>query len=197
MIDNQDIGKLKRGVLTKKQPLKHDSFKKLLAIAQESPQRLYTDWDFFASLITSDKGADTKYIGIYIIAHLTKVDTEGKFEKMFDTFYALLDDDSLIPAAHASLVSGIIVNNLPQIESRVTDILLEIDNSSHAPSRRDLIKSYIIEAFDIYFNKINDSADKKRILAFVAAQQECFSPKTEKCARAFIKKWKADVCSAT
>jgi hypothetical protein len=55
-----------------------------------------------------------------------------------------------------------------------------------------LIKSYIIEAIDKYFDKIINSAERKRILAFIAAQQECLSPKTEKCACAFIKKWGAD-----
>jgi hypothetical protein len=188
LIDNQDIGKLKRGALTKKQPLKHDSFKKLLAIAQENPQRLYTDWDFFASLITSDKGADTKYIGIYIIAHITRVDTEGKFEKMFDTFYSLLDDDSLIPPSHAALVSGMIVNNLPHLAKLVTDRLLEVDATHHVSRRKDLIKSYVIDAFDTYFDKLCDTTYKTRILAFVAAQQECHSPKTRKLARAFLKK---------
>jgi hypothetical protein len=193
LADNPDIEALKRGVLTKKQPLKNNSFKTLLAMAQENPGILYTDWDFFAGLIEPDKGADTKYIGLYIIAHLTAADNEGKFKKLFDSFYALLDDDSLIPAAHVSLVSGIIVNNLPELESRITNKLLEIEATHHAPGRRDLIKSYIIEAFDTYFDKITNSADRKRILAYITAQQECLSPKTEKCARAFIKKWEAAV----
>jgi hypothetical protein len=55
-----------------------------------------------------------------------------------------------------------------------------------------LIKIYIIEAIDRYFGKITDAADRKRILAFITAQQECLSPKTEKCARSFIKKWGTD-----
>ncbi len=189
MADNPDIEALKRGLLAKKQPLKHNSFKALLAMAQRNPEILYTDWDFFARLIEPDKGADTKYIGLYMLAHLTAADSEEKFEKLFDSFYALLDDNSLIPSAHVSLVSGIIVNNLPELESRITNKLLEIDATHHAPCRRDLIKSYIIEAIDGYFGKITDAADRKRILKFITAQQKCLSPKTQKYARSFIEKW--------
>ena len=188
MPDLQEIEALKKGLLAKNPELKNQSFKKLLAIARESPQTLYGDWDFFARLITPDRGADTKYIGLYIIAQLTTVDGDGKFEKLFDAYYALLDDDSLIPPAHAALKSGMIVNHLPHLAKAVTDKLLTLDDTHHAPGRKALIKSYAIEAFDVYFDDLSDAAYRKRILAFVAAQQDSPSPKTRKLAREFVKK---------
>jgi hypothetical protein len=188
VVKRQNIKELKKGVLAKNQILKNDSFKALLVLARENPQTLYADWDFFAGLIAPDRGADTKYIGLYIIAHLTGVDVEGKFERLFDDFYALLDDDSIIPASHAALMSGTIVNNLPQLEPQVTGRLLTVDSTHHTPARKALIKSYVIAAFDTYFDNVHDIEDKKRILSFVRAQQTCLSPKTRKYARDFLKK---------
>jgi hypothetical protein len=188
LAETQDFEELKAGLLGKNQKLKNDCFGKFLNLAREKPEALYPEWDFFAGLIAADRGADTKYIGLYIIANLTKIDTEGKFEKLFDDYYALLDDDSLIPPSHAALKTGMIVNNLPALEPRVTERLLSVDATHHAPSRKALIKSYVIAAFDEYFDKVRDDSHKKRILSFVAAQQDSPSPKTRKLAREFIKR---------
>jgi hypothetical protein len=188
MADVQNIEELKSGVLAKNQTLKNESFKALLALASENPQKLYADWDFFADLIARERGADTKYIGIYILAHLTGADFDGKFERIFDVFYDLLDDDSLIPASHAALMSNLIANNLPHLVHRITERLLSIDATRHPARRKDLIKSYIIEGFDGYFDLVASPADRRRILLFVSRQQEAISPKTRKMAGAFINK---------
>ena len=188
MVNVPDIEALKKGVLAKNQTVKNDSFKALLALARYNPEMLYADWDFFAELIAPERGADTKYIGLYILAHLTRVDTKRRFERTFDDYYALLDDDSLIPSAHAALMSGTIVNYLPKLEPRVTERLLDIDSTRHAPARKALIKSYVIASFDEYFDKVHGDAHKKRLLSFVAAQQDSPSPKTRKLARDFVKR---------
>ncbi len=186
MAETTEIALLKQGILTKNPQVKNNSFKSLLSLARQHPSSLYPDWDFFASLIAPEQGADTKYIGIYILAELTAVDTEGKFARLFDSFYALLDDKSLIPPSHVALNSGIIARNLPALAGKITVRLLAIDDTHHPERRRELIKSYIIQAIEEYW-EILDEQHKPCVIDFVVKQQNSISPKTAKLARQFVK----------
>ena len=63
--------------------------------------------------------------------------------------------------------------------------MLEIEKI-HQGKQIDLIKAYVIEGFNEYFEK---SSDKNKILDFVSAQLESKSPKTRKLAKQFLRKW--------
>jgi hypothetical protein len=95
-----------------------------------------------------------KYIAIHIIANLTKADAENKFEKLFDTYYGLLSDKSIIPAAHVAVNSGKIALAKPALQSKITSRLLDIDNV--VQRHKDLVKAGAIDTFDAYFDKSND-----------------------------------------
>ncbi|MGB3903636.1 MAG: hypothetical protein WBB22_01815, partial [Anaerolineae bacterium] len=147
---------------------------------------LYLDkWDFFADLIGSDNTYH-KYIAIYILANLTRVDTEHRFENIFEDYYGLLDDKSVIPPSHLARNSGKIARAKPHLQTRITDWLLSVDETHHRPDRKELIKSYAIEGFDEYFE---EAEEKERITEFVRLQLESGSPKTRKAAKRFLKKW--------
>ena len=185
--DKAVLAELLAGILSKKDEIREPSFKALLHISETHPEVLYPHWEYFAGLLVS-KNTFLKYEAIYLIANLTTADTSKKFERIFDTYYELLDDKSVIPASHAALNSGKIARAKPELRTRVTDRLLRIDDTHHEPERRELIKSFAIEAFDEYFEAADDE-DKKLILEFVRGQVDSSSPKTRKKAKAFLKKW--------
>ena len=64
-----------------------------------------------------------KYIAIYIIANLTRFDTENRFERIFDRYYTLLDDESVIPASHVAGNSGKITKAKLELETKITEKL--------------------------------------------------------------------------
>lgn len=181
--DEKVLQELLNGVLSKKDEVRYGSFKALNVLSEKHPERLYGSWDFFANLMHSDN-THHKYIAIYIIANLTKADPEEKFEKLFNAYYGLLGDKSVIPPAHVALNSGKIALVKPHLQAEITNRLLDIDNT--VQRHTDLVKASAIEAFDAYFEK---SKDKTRIIKFVKAQLNCESPKTRKKAKAFLKKW--------
>jgi hypothetical protein len=183
LTDENVLQKLLDGVLSKKDVVRHNSFQTLNFLSEQHPEKLYGKWDFFANLIYTGNSFH-KYIAIYIVANLTKADAENKFEKIFDAYYALLGDESVIPAAHAAVNSGKIALAKPNLQAEITNRLLNIDNT--VQKHKDLVKASAIEAFDAYFEK---SEDKARIIEFVKAQLNCESPKTRKKAKAFLKKW--------
>lgn len=179
------LSELLEGVLSKKDVIRFNSFKVLLLLSQENPGVIYPHWDFFQDMIDSDNSFH-KYIAIYIIANLTSVDTKKKFEKMFDTFYHLLDDKSVIPPVHLAGNSGKIARAKPHLQAKITDKLLSIDTTHHRSERKDLIKGHIIETLDEYFE---EAENKETIIEFARGQLNSKSPRTRKKAKEFLKKW--------
>ena len=184
--DEEVLSDVVKGVLSSTEVLRFNSFKVLLLVSEENPELLYPYWDTFVAMLTSDN-AYQRHIAVYLIADLTRKDAECKFEDIFDTYYALLDDKSVIPAAHLALNSGKIAKAKPHLQTEITNKLLSIDKTHHKPDRKDLIKGYAIEGFDEYFA---EAADKEKILSFVTEQLESKSPTTKKKAKTFLKKWK-------
>jgi hypothetical protein len=183
--DKKLLSELLENILSKKETLRFNSYNVLLLISQKHPEVLYPEWDFFAKLLSSNNTYH-KYIAIYIIANLTRIDSKNKFEKMFKKYYDLLDDESVIPPSHVAGNSGKIVKTKPKLQSKITNKLLSIERTHHPRERKDLIKSYVIEAFDQYFE---EAKNKKRIVEFVKKQLKAKSPKTKKVAIRFLKKW--------
>lgn len=171
------------GVLSKNDVVRQNSFQTLNFLSEKHPSSVYSRWDFFADLIRKGNSFH-KYMAIWIIANLTKADPENKFEKLFDDYYDLLGDKSVIPAGHVAAKSGIIALAKPELQTEITNRLLDIDNT--VQRHKDLVKSGAIEAFDAYFE---ESKDQARIIEFVKAQLNCESPKTRKMAKEFLEKW--------
>ena len=186
--DKEVLSELLEGILSKKDVIRFKSFKALLLISEEHPQALYPKWDFFEDLLDSDNNY-LKYIAIYLIANLTRVDTENRFEQIFNEYYSILDDERTMTAAHLAANSGKIAKAKPKLRSKITNRLLNIDKA-HRGKQEELIRGYAIEAFNEYFAEIKD---KEKILEFVKKQLKSKSPRTRKKAREFLKKWEGRV----
>lgn len=181
--DEKVLQEALEGVLSKSDVIRQNSFRTLNFLSERHPDSVYDKWDFFANLIRRGNSFH-KYIAIWIIANLTKADPEKKFEKLFDDYYGLLGDKSVIPAGHVAAKSGIIALAKPNLQSKITSRLLDIDNT--VQKHKDLVKAGAIEAFGFYFE---ESKDQVKIIEFVKAQLYCESPKTRKKAKEFLEKW--------
>jgi hypothetical protein len=182
--DDKLLAELLDNLWSKNETIRYNSHKVLCLISQEHPRILYPQWDYFAQFLKSDNTYH-KLSAIHILANLIKADTRGKFEKMFDRFYGLLDDKSFITAAYLAGASGKIARAKPKLQAKITNRLLSIDKTHHEQERKDLVKASIIEAFEEYFDQ---TRNKKRILEFVEKQLNCESPKTRKIAKEFMKR---------
>jgi hypothetical protein len=186
--DKAVLSELLEGVLSKKEKIRFNCFKVLLLISEEHPKALHPQWDFFADLLISPN-TYFKYIAIYIIANLAQDDPKNRFEKIFNKYYALLDDESMIPPAHVAANSAKIAFAKPHLQTKITNMLLGIDKTHHKPERKDLIKSYVIEAFG---ELIKGARNEKKMLQFVREQLKAKSPRTKKKAKEFLGKWDKD-----
>jgi hypothetical protein len=183
--DENLLAALLEGILSKNDTRRYNSFKVLLLISEEHPEVLGPQWGFFVDLLRSDNTYH-KSSAINIIANLASADRAGRFERIFDRYFELLDDRSVVTARYVARNAGKLARSKPHLQERITERLLDIDKTHHHQERKDLIKADVIESFEEFFE---ESPDKERILAFVEEQLECTSPKTRKEAKRFLKRW--------
>ena len=174
-----------KGIVSKQDVYRYNCFKVLLQISEKEPMRLYPEWDYFVELISSENSYH-RSASLRIIANLATVDTERRFDDIFDQYFDLLDDESVVPARYLAGSAATIAKSKPYLQTRITKRLLDIDNTYHKEGRKDLIKGDIIQAFEGFFE---ESQRKEEILAFVEEQLESSSPRTRKIAKAFLKKY--------
>lgn len=180
--DGKILSGLLEGILSKNEIIRSNCFKVLMLLSEEHPLLLYSKWDYFVELLDSDN-AFLKFMAVQLIANLTNIDKENKFNKIFNKYYDLLND-SVIVAGHITANSGKIARAKPELQIKITNKLLNIDKTSQ--KHKDLIKSGAIESFSEYFN---ESKERKKIIEFVKKQLNCESPKTRKTAKKFLKEW--------
>jgi hypothetical protein len=172
------------GLKYKEETFRYNCFKVLMLISKEHGEVLYPYWDYFVELLSSEH-TYWEMSALQIIANLTELDVENRFEKIFDRYYSILNEEKTSIAAHVAVNSGKIAKAKPELRARITDRLLNIDKT-HRGKQKDLIKGYAIEAFSQYFEEIQD---KDKILEFVKGQLDSKSPKTRKAAEEFLSRW--------
>ena len=181
--DENILSELLKGLLSKKDTIRYNSFRVLEHASQMKPEVLYPYWDKFVEKLNSDNSFH-RYHGVFIIANLTSVDKEKKFEKISDTYCGLVEDKSFIVAVNVVGNLGKIAKAKPHLQAKITSILLGVGETSH--KHKDLMKGGSIQSFAEYFD---ETENKEKILEFVRKQLDCESPKTRKMAKEFLEKW--------
>lgn len=167
--------------------LRSASFKNLLRLAGTSPAALFPHWNDLTRLLESKK-AFSRLPAVHIIAALVPADRQSRFERIFNRYFALLDDEAISVAAHVARLAGGIAKAKPALQAKITKRLLAIDQTHFDAGRRDLVKSYALQAFDEYLQGI---PNRRAILAFAASLRLSKSPKARTVAKAFLATWSA------
>lgn len=181
MSDGELFNELLSGVKSKDNTIRSNSFQALLAISRDNPDFLYPQWGYFQEMLRSPNSYH-QYIASYILANLTKVDGEDRFLDIFHDYFHILAGDKVMTASHVAINSPTIIKNKPELESRIVDTLLNIENIQHG-KQKELLKAYVIEALRKIYP---DAQDKEKIKEFVESQLESSSPKTRDLASCFL-----------
>jgi hypothetical protein len=160
------------------------AFRRLMVVAQRSPTTLLPHWGLLVGLLRSPK-ASSRYPAVHLIAALVPADRQGRFERIFSAYFSRLDDEALSVAAHVARLAGDIALARPALRPRITKRLLGLEKSHFDPGRRDLIKSYALQAFEEYYE---ESRSKPAMHKFAASLVASKSPKARKAAKAWLKK---------
>jgi hypothetical protein len=175
-----------KGVSSPIANIKFTSTKVLRIISKKAPKILYAKMDFFVKLLASENNI-IKWNAMDIIANLVAVDTRNKFNKIFKKFYGLLNEGSLVTAAHVVDNSAKIVKAKSEFQNKITSALLKIEKIPLPTEEcRNILRGKTIQAFSQYFAQIKN---KSRIISFVKRQLNNRRNATKKRAKEFLKKF--------
>ena len=180
---------LLKGVCSSKASVRYGCAKVLMDFSEEYPEQIYPYMDSIIGLLDS-KFRILKWNAFAIIANLTKVDIDNKFDAIFEKYYSFLDDDYMVTVANVVGNSSIIAEAKPYLISRITDELLKLQDLSIGPHLTEECKRVIaqsaIKTFDSFFDKVEQ---KDKVLSFVRLYVKSPRKKLRNISQSFIKKW--------
>jgi len=177
------------GVSSSKATVRYGCASVLMNLSQKYPEKLYPHMDSIIALLES-KYRILTWNAMAIIANLTTVDKDKKFDAIFPKYYGLLNDEYMVTVANVVGHSGKIALAKPYLAQRIADELLKVEKISTTPHLTEECKRVIaekaIESFNMFFDRIHA---KKDVVAF--AERQLSSPrKTLRTkAESFLKKW--------
>ncbi len=153
------------GMESTKGDVKFGSTKILRLISEQNPKILYPHMDFFIALLDSDNNI-LKWNAQDIIANLLEVDTEKKFDDIFEKYYSYISDDVMITAGHVVDNSGKIALARPEFQNEISEHLLSVEKPNRNQECRNILVGKAILAFEKYFDQVNPQ-QRDRIITFV------------------------------
>jgi hypothetical protein len=180
---------LLRGVHSTKAALRYSCAKVLMDLSEENPKKLYPYMDLFVDLL-DNKYRILTWNALAILANLTRVDTNKKFDVIFDKYYSFLNNDYMVTVANVVGNSGKIAQAKPYLISKITDELLKVNNISTTRHLTEECKKVIaektIKSLDTFFNR---AEQKDRVISFVKTHLDSPRKSLRIAAENFLKKW--------
>ena len=130
--------------------------KQLQLISQSDPSLLYPHFEVFAKLLDSPSSV-LKWNAIIILSCLAEVDTDRRFDAVFDTYYGHLWDGKLVTAANILASSGRIARSRPDLACRITAELLKVDQIPlPAAECREVARGHVLNSLSGYLDMLKD-----------------------------------------
>lgn len=187
--DTSLIPLLLNGLNSSKAAIRYGLAKVLMDFSKDDPQKLYPHLDIFIKLLDS-KYRILIWNALAIIANLTRVDSEKKFDSLFEKYYSLLKNEYMVTVANVVGNSITIAKARPDLIQNITKKLLTIQDLSLTPHLTEECKKVIsqetINFFDLFYDKIDNKDDVK---IFVKACQNSSRIKLRTIAEKFLEKW--------
>src|SRR4030067_1874229 len=164
--DETLLSALLDGLRSKKCSVRYMNFKAVYLISEDYPETLYEKWGFFEDMLKSNNNT-FRFYAIHVLANLVKVDEKGRFEKILDNFYGILNGAALVPACHVAYVSGKIANAKPELAEEIRRRLMNIDKATY--NHKELVQANALKAFSEYYDKMSS---KDKVLRLAQAMQK-------------------------
>ena len=156
-----------RGVSSLKAVVRYGCSSVLMDLSAKHPQRIYPHFDFFVQLLKNEHRI-LVWNALAVIANLCNVDVAKKFDKIFDDYFAFLDNEYMVTVANIVSNSGKIAVSKPYLIPKITSKLLKVEEISTTPHLTEECKLVIaekaVESFSQFFKKMNRRPGKSIFL---------------------------------
>jgi hypothetical protein len=177
-----------KGTFSSKATVRYGCAKVLMDMSEKYPEILYPYFDDFIVLLKS-KYRILTWNAIAIIANLTRVDRDRKFDAIFDQYYGFLNNEYMVTVANVVGNSAKIALAKPHLVQRITSKLLKVENiklTHHLTAEcKRVIIEHTIKSLDVFFEKIEA---KEQVLSFVRKQLCSTRKSLRKEAQSFLEK---------
>jgi hypothetical protein len=185
MRNKELLRELLDGVSSPNPRVRFGSVKALRIVSKGDPEMLYSSWEFFVKLLDNENRI-LKWNALDIIADLTPVDAQGKFDRLFRKFYGYLYDGSLVTAAHVVDNSAKIALAKPELQDEIIRRLLKVEEISLPTEEcRNILIGKAVDAFESFCDKIKN---KDEVVSFVRRQLNNSRNATRRKAEKFLSK---------
>lgn len=178
-----------KGVSSSKASIRYGCAKVLMDLSEAYPEKLIRYMDSFINLLDS-KHRILTWNAMAIIANLTRVDKDKKFDAAFEKYYGFINNEYMVTVANVVGYSGKIALAKPCLVDRITNELLKVDDVSVTPHLTEECKRVIaqkaINTFDLFFDKVKN---KTRVISFVEKHVSSQRKSLRTTAENFLKKW--------
>ena len=106
----------------------------LVDLSGKHPERLYPYMDSLIKLLDS-KYRILTWNAMAVIANLTAVDTEDKFDAIFDKYYGFLGSKYMVTVSNLVVNSAKIATNKPYLADKMASELLKVQHLKTTPHR--------------------------------------------------------------
>jgi hypothetical protein len=161
--DNTVLTSLFEIALTEMSSVKYVSTKIIRKISEQEPKLVYPYFDDIVKWLYHENNF-IKWDGIAILSNLVAVDNEGRFEAIYQDYFALLKNPQMITAANVVGNAWKIVLAKPEWEDDITKRLLKVKNIVYlnkgkpSPECSNIICGKVLECFEHYF-KLSDNKE--------------------------------------
>jgi hypothetical protein len=142
-------------------------------LSARHPEWLYPHWDAFANLLGGVYRPLT-WSALTIIANLTSVDVNSRFEAMFDRYYSLLGDGYMVTVANVVGNSTKVARAKPHLADRIAEKLRGVEDIKTGLDMteecRRVVTEQAVEALGSFFDLLS-SREREKVIAFVKRQR--------------------------
>ena len=170
--------------------LKFGCEKILRLISEQKPMLMYPYFDSFVTLLDS-KNNFIKWGAIITLSNLVSVDSDNKFEKIFDKYYSPITEENMVAAANIVGNSWKIALARPEWSDKIASEILKSENTKYVHKGEissectNVVCGHAIESFDKFYDTIEH---KNLVLDFVKRQLNNQRSAVAKKAEKFFKK---------
>lgn len=175
------------GLASSQARIKYGSAKELIRISEENPGLLQPHFELFVRVMEGEARI-LRWNAARILAHMARVDSEGRIDALLDRYLAPIGGDEMIAAANTIQGAADIALAKPYLADRLARAIVEVRHAHYQrPECRQVATGHAILALDRFFHHVQQ---KEIVLSFVAGQLESTRPATRRKAERFIAKWK-------
>jgi hypothetical protein len=177
------------GLESQKPSVRYGCGKVLMDYSEEQPEKLYPYMDVFVGLLNS-RHRILIWNGMAVIANLTRVDADGKFDRIFEKFYGFLGDEYMVTVTSVVGHSTKIAQAKPYLVDEIANRLLSVENIPTTPHLTEECRRVIIEktisSLDAFFDRVTQ---KEAVLTFVGRYASSPRRTLRREAETFVRKW--------